>query len=165
MEMPLARGSVDNDAVLEALAIEPQRVQPVPKTDAVTNLHGARISLPIAGAGLSALAVWAAAETMLPAFNGVFSAFSVLVALGAGALFGLWLVWPVARLTVAAETAGFFACTMYHPEWKAVYPEDESWRDDLRRAERSLSRLYGAPLDLANLPISGSLPVAMPVQA
>ncbi len=165
MEMPFPRASVENDAVLEALAIEPQRIQPVPRTDAVTNLHGARISLSVAGALLSVLGVWAAAEMMLPDFEGVFFAFSALIALGAGAVFGLWLVWPVARLTVSPETAGFFACTLYHPDWKAVFSEDETWRDDLRRAERRLSRLYGAPVDLESLLLPEGPPEATEMPA
>lgn len=163
-EMSFAKASVDKDAMLEALAIEPERIRPAVRPDAVTNLHGARYTLAVAGALLSALAIGVAAELALPDLNGALFALSIIVALGPGALFGLWSVWPVARFTVPLETARIFASTLYHPDWKAVYPVDESWRNPLRRAERLLSWLYGGPVALEDLPRPAEAPAASGAQ-
>lgn len=164
-EMPFFRASVDNVAVLGALEMAPERIRPVTKPDTVANLHGARLTLAFVVPLLSALGLWVAAELALPALNGLLFALSIVATLGAGALLGLWLVWPVARLAVPLETARFFACTLYHPDWKALYPEAELWRDDLRRAARRLSWLYGAPVELVDLPRPEEPPDAMEMYA
>lgn len=151
-EMRFAKASVDKDALLEALGIEPERIEPVTRPGTVANLFGARTVFAFVVAISLALGDWLVTTLAFPGLPGWAVWPSVLVMLIVGAVFGLWLAWPFARLTVALETARMFACFLYHPDWKAVSPENDDWRGDLRRAARRLSWLYGQPVSLDDVP-------------
>ncbi len=160
-EMRFAAASVDNDAFLEALGIEPERIEEVVKPGNVANLLHARLALAFVVPPLLALGDWLVTALVFSGLSGLIVWTSVLVILVAGFPFGLWLAWPLARLTVPLETARMFACFLYHPDWKAVSPENDNWRKDLRLAENRLSWLNGKPVSLDDVPRPETILIAL----